>query len=53
MFEFYLNAFQTGSGEKYLITKSYWEALVVEQKAPQRKAISGATIVVSEVANWT
>ena len=29
-----INAFQTGSGEEYFITKSYREALVVEQEIP-------------------
>ena len=46
-----INVFQTGSGEEYLITKSYWEALVVEQRALQMKAIGGATGVVSEATN--
>ena len=48
-----INAFQTGSGEEYLIIKSYREALIVEQRAPQMKAIGGATGVVSEAADWT
>ena len=46
-----INAFQTGSGEEYLITKSYRGALVVEQRALLMKASGGATGVVSEAAN--
>ena len=48
-----INAFQTGSSEEYLITKSYRKALVVEQRASQMKAIGGATGVVSEAADKT
>ena len=46
-----INAFQTGSGKKYLITKSYQEALVVKQKALLMKASGGATRVVSKAAD--
>ena len=50
-----MNVFQTGSHEVYLVTKSYWKALVVEQKklpkVLQIKAIGKATGLVSKAVD--